>query len=193
MNYEYHEYWYWDKEISHKTCQKLIKLGKGKWDQAQTFGSKKENNPLDDIRKSDVVWITDQWVYDLIWPYMINAKKQAGWKYNIVAAEDCQVTRYTEDGFYLWHNDGMGSHYEVHDKPDNKFLHENTRKLSMTIVLNSDFEDGDFEFKDEYTENPKLEEGSIIVFPSFLQHRVAPITKGIRYSLVAWFLGPPFI
>jgi len=32
----------------------------------------------------------------------------------------------------------------------------------------------------------------IIVFPSDMEHRVAPVTKGIRYSLVVWFLGPPF-
>ena len=193
MNYEYHEYWYWDKEISHKTCQKLIKLGKGKWDQAQTFGSKKKNQSLDDIRKSDIVWINDQWVYDLIWDYMLAANEQAGWKYNIVAAEDCQVTRYTKDDFYSWHKDGLGSHYEVHDKPDNKFLHENTRKLSMTIVLNSEFEGGDFELRDLDERVPRLNEGSVIVFPSFIHHRVAPVTKGIRYSLVAWFVGPPYV
>ena len=193
MKHEYYEYWHWNKEISHKTCQKLIKLGKGNWDQAQTWGSEEKNESLDDIRKSDIVWITDQWVYDLIWGYMMSANELAGWKYDIRAAESIQITRYKKGGFYSWHKDGMGSHNEVRNEPDNKFLHENTRKLSMTIVLNSDFEDGDFEFKDEYTENPKLEEGSIIVFPSFLQHRVAPITKGIRYSLVAWFLGPPFI
>ena len=87
----------------------------------------------------------------------------------------------------------MGSHNEVRNEPDNKFLHENTRKLSMTIVLNSDFEDGDFEFKDGFIENLKLEEGSIIVFPSFKEHRVTPVTRGIRYSLVAWFVGPPYV
>jgi len=34
--------------------------------------------------------------------------------------------------------------------------------------------------------------GSIVVFPSDMEHRVAPVTKGIRYSLVVWFVGPPF-
>ena len=190
---KYYEYWYWEKEISHKVCQKLINLGKGKWNEAQTWGSKSKNKPLDDIRKSDVVWIIDQWVYDLIWPYMINANEQAGWKYNIVAAEDCQVTRYTEDGFYLWHKDGMGSHYEVHDEPDNKFLHGNVRKLSMSIILNDEYEGGDFEIIGLKEPLPRLEKGTIIVFPSFIEHRVTPVTKGTRYSLVAWFVGPPFV
>ena len=183
-------YFAWDKELSHEICQKLINLGKGNWNRAAVV-----NKSIVGIgaRKSDIVWTKEQWVYDLIWPYMSTANERTGWKYNIVAAESCQVTRYTKDGFYTWHKDGMGSHKEVNNEPDNKFLYENTRKLSMTIVLNSDFEGGDFEIRDLPDKVPRLEEGSIIVFPSFIQHRVAPITKGIRYSLVAWFVGPPFI
>ena len=111
---KYKEYWYWQKEIPHKTCKKIINLGKEKtkyiWKQAQTRASKAENKSLDNIRKSDVVWVRDQWIYDLIWDYMLGANEQAGWKYDIIAAEDCQVTRYIKDGFYEWHKDGMGSH-----------------------------------------------------------------------------------
>ena len=187
-----YKFWHWNKEISHEICQKIIKLGEGKWNQAETFGSHDKNKSLDNVRKSDIVWVNDQWIYDLIWKYMLAANERAGWKYNIVAAEDCQVTRYTKDGFYTWHKDGMGSHKEVNNEPDNKFLYENTRKLSMTIVLNSDFEGGDFEIRDLPDKVPRLEEGSIIVFPSFISHRVVPVTKGVRYSLVAWFVGPPF-
>ena len=189
---KYYQYWVWDKEISHEVCQKIIKLGKGKWDTATTWGSTEGTQDLNKIRKSDVIWIREQWVYDLIWPYMIFANEHAGWKYDIVAAESCQVTRYTKDGFYDWHRDGMGSHNEVNDKPDNEFLHNNTRKLSMSIVLNSDFEAGDLDMRDDDLKIPSLKEGSVIVFPSFLDHRVAPVIKGTRYSLVAWFVGPPF-
>ena len=186
------QYWYWNKEIPQKICQKLIKLGKRKWAQAQTFGSVQANKSLDNVRKSEVAWIKEQWVYDLIWEYMMSANEQAGWKYDIVAAENCQIARYPKDGFYTWHKDGMGSHNEVTNIPDNEFLHNNTRKLSMSIVLNSDFEGGDFEIRDLDDKIPRLGEGSVIVFPSFIHHRVAPVTKGIRYSLVTWFVGPPF-
>jgi len=186
-------YWKWDKEIPHETCQKIINLGKGKWEQAETFDSATKNKSLDNIRKSNIVWIKEQWVYNLIWGYMESANEQAGWKYNIDAAEDCQVTQYNKDGFYSWHIDGLGSHDEVHNKPDNKFLHGNTRKLSMSILLNSDFEGGEFEMSLHRPDNNmKLDKGSIIVFPSFIEHRVKPVTKGTRYSLVAWFVGPPF-
>ena len=191
MNSKY--YWYWNKELPHETCQKLIKLGKGNWKQATTFGSEEKTHSIDNIRKSDIVWIDDQWVYDLIWDYMLTANENAGWKYDIVASESCQVTRYTKDGFYTWHRDGMGSHNDIHHEPENKFLHGNARKLSMSVILNSDFEGGDFEIRDLDDKIPRLGEGSVIVFPSFISHRVVPVTKGVRYSLVAWFVGPPFI
>ena len=117
-----YDYWYWDKKISYKICQKIINLGKGNWNQAQTFGSRDENKSLDNIRKSDLVWINEQWVYDLIWSYMLSANEQAEWKYDIVAAQDCQVTRYTKGGFYTWHMDGLGSHGETYDVPNNKII-----------------------------------------------------------------------
>jgi PKHD-type hydroxylase len=185
------DYWYWNKEIPHEICQKIINLGKGKWSQAITLYGRS----VDGVRKSDVVWINEQWVYDLIFPYMMDANEQAGWKYNIIGVEDCQITRYTKDGFYTWHKDGIGSHNEVHNKPDSEFLHGNARKLSMSIILNSDYEGGDFETSESDDENkvPSSKEGSIIVFPSFMDHRVTPVTKGTRYSLVAWFVGPPFV
>ena len=117
---------------------------------------------------------------------MFTANEQAGWKYNIVAAQGCQITRYTKDGFYSWHKDGMGSHNELQNDGT-------TRKLSMSIILNSEFEGGDFELRDLDVRVPRLNEGSVIMFPSFIHHRVAPVTRGIRYSLVTWFVGPPFI
>ena len=182
--------WHWDKQIPHKICKKLIDLGKGNWKQGTTLNPRRVR---DNIRKSDVTWVRDQWVYDLIWPYMTTANEKAGWNYDIAGAEDCQITRYIKDGFYSWHLDGTGSHLEIYNEPDNKFLHGNARKLSMSILLNSNYEGGDLEIRGVEANELPSGEGSIIVFPSFIQHRVAPITKGIRYSLVSWFVGPPFI
>jgi PKHD-type hydroxylase len=190
------DYWYWKLDISHEDCQKIINLSEDNWKEASTFGS--AMNKGEETRKSDIVWITEQWVYDLIWSYMCDANENAGWKYNIVAAESCQITRYTKGGFYSWHKDGIGSHITAGNLPDNKFLHGNTRKLSMSILLNDDYEGGDFQIHGtsnhgEVAFTPVSGEGSVIVFPSFIEHQVAPVTKGIRYSLVTWFVGPPFV
>ena len=71
------------------------------------------------------------------------------------------------------------------------------RKLSVSINLSdpNTYEGGQFEM--DLGEGPfVLEEmnrqGTIIVFPSDTQHRVTPVTKGVRYSLVNWFEGPAF-
>ena len=72
------------------------------------------------------------------------------------------------------------------------------RKLSMTLVLNEpgvDFEGGAFEINNGRESDPMKVEaprGRIILFPSFMLHRVAPVTKGTRKSLVVWVLGPKF-
>ena len=78
-------------------------------------------------------------------------------------------------------------------------MHGHVRKLSMTTLLSDGHEGGEFEFACYAKEKcsiaaPKFNKvGSIIVFPSIMEHRVAPVTKGVRYSLVTWFLGPPFV
>jgi PKHD-type hydroxylase len=67
------------------------------------------------------------------------------------------------------------------------------RKISMTLLLSdpSTFEGGELEFMDE-GRMLKLQQGQAVFFASWLQHRVKPVTKGERYSLVMWFGGPPF-
>jgi len=188
------DFWGWPSEISHENCQRLINLGKDSWNEAFTYGSEHSIIKKDDFRKSDVVWVKDQWVYDLIWDYMASANEQAGWKYNIVAAEDCQLTRYTKGEYYSWHRDGLGSHIEVIDTPDNKSLYGNVRKLSMSILLNDDYGGGNFQMHGLEKDDTLIRgRGSVIVFPSFIDHQVTPVTKGTKYSLVTWFVGPPFV
>ena len=72
------------------------------------------------------------------------------------------------------------------------------RKISMTIPLvdGSEYEGGDFVIKNSFGDEIVIKEarkkGSVIVFPSFLLHKVTPVTAGTRYSLVMWTLGWPF-
>ena len=63
-------YWYYPKEISKDICQKIIDLGKDKWETAGIVKGKIKD------RKSEVYWVSEQWLYDLIWPYMLNANEQ---------------------------------------------------------------------------------------------------------------------
>ena len=195
--------------IDNKTCNKLNRLGSKQWetagidikkgttDKERKTGRKPKVGVDKKTRITDVAWTNDQWVYDTIWPFMMQANEQAGWKYEIKSAESSQLTRYKKGGFYNFHRDGNGCHMVKYNNPTNAFMHGHVRKLSMTVLLNQSFEGGDFEFtsygKEECTITPvEMSQGDVVVFPSWMEHRIAPITKGIRYSLVTWFLGPPF-
>ena len=81
----------------------------------------------------------------------------------------------------------LGDHYETHidigpSAPN--------RKLSFTLMLNDSFDGGEVRFvgQEKKTEN-NLGIGDMIIFPSFLAHKIKPITSGIRWSLVGWALG----
>ena len=97
--------------------------------------------------------------------------------------EPGQFTHYLTGGFYEWHmdNDVQGKH------------HPPVRKISMTLLLSdpSTFEGGELEVMSK-GKIAKLKQGQAIFFASWLQHRVKPVTKGERKSLVMWFGGPPF-
>ena len=67
------------------------------------------------------------------------------------------------------------------------------RKLSMTIILNDEFEGGEFELLGHQKPVEENGMGTVIIFPSYMVHRVRPITSGTRYSLVAWICGEPFV
>ena len=97
--------------------------------------------------------------------------------------EVAQFTEYPKGGFYDWHMDS-----------DTHFQHQPTvRKISMTLLLSdpSMFKGGDLEFMDKGKTIPGLKQGQAVFFASFLRHRVQPIKKGVRHSLVMWFGGPP--
>ena len=97
--------------------------------------------------------------------------------------EPAQFTHYLTGGFYEWHmdNDVAGKHQPP------------VRKISMTLLLSdpSTFEGGELEIMSK-GKTAKLKQGQAMFFASWLQHRVKPVTKGERYSLVMWFGGPPF-
>jgi hypothetical protein len=69
---------------------------------------------------------------------------------------------------------------------------ESLRKISIIINLNDDYEGGDFEAFSQGVNSIKLRRGDVIAFSSFMPHRITPITKGERWSLVAWVSGPCF-
>ena len=97
--------------------------------------------------------------------------------------EMAQYTEYPEGGFYDWHVD---NDVNMQNEPP-------VRKISMTCLLSpeSEFEGGDLELQSE-DKVAKIKQGHAIFFASFIRHRVKPVIKGNRKSLVMWFGGTPF-
>ena len=204
-------YWYFTSAIPPKICDDIIKYGLSKEERmARTGGledrklSKDEIRNLKHKRSSDVVWLNDPWIYKEIQPYVHIANKNAGWNFQWDHSEACQFTKYKLNQHYDWHCDSWNRPYNKPNKPSE---HGKIRKISMTCQLTdgSEYEGGELEFDyrdyDPYMRDTSkhvvqvkeiLPKGSIVLFPSFVWHRVKPVTSGTRYSLVVWNLGYPF-
>ena len=208
MNLQY-KYWYFEKALPSSFCNDVIKHALAKKDERKggTFGidtrkklTKKQSLHLKKHRDSNIVWLTDQWVFDAIIPFVNTANKNAGWNFEIEKAENIQFTIYNKNQYYNYHRD---SNIIPYDNPENPDTHGKIRKLSVTVSLNdaTEYKGGELKFLDHKKDPTKLNQltckeikrqGSLVVFPSFQFHAVTPITKGIRYSLVMWCLGRPF-
>jgi PKHD-type hydroxylase len=139
---------------------------------------------LKKIRSSKVVFLSEQVkVREVLYSFVCQANRSA-FGVDITHVGDIQYTEYDakENGHYDWHQD-------VNWFDEISFQ----RKLSIVVQLSDpiEYEGGDFLFKglDPMPVEFKRK-GSVLVFPSYLEHKVEPVTKGIRKSLVAWFEGP---
>ena len=179
-------YWKWDEALSKEFCRFVL-------DEIDWSNSKPGdlvNSGIDlEMRRTDVIW------QDFMRPlgciartYIDIANQSAGWGYELNKATTSQthtqLSRYksSDEGHYDWHIDA--------DAPVNDIQ----RKLSISILLSdpSEFEGGELQFKGIENDKILTKQGSIVVFPSFIEHRVTPVTKGVRYSAVTWASGPAF-
>jgi PKHD-type hydroxylase len=187
-------YYYWfETVLDPEVCRKIIELGESKIAEteasggssvAKTYGNMEKQSmpdsvpagdlPLNEreakayVRDSYVAWLNDRWIYDIVYPLVEKANKEAGWNWDLQGSELFQFTKYNEGGFYGWHEDGDSDWNGVYRKyiygvtekplepngdiPQGYTLDENLigkiRKISMTINLNSpgEYEGGDLKF-----------------------------------------------
>lgn len=150
---------------------------------ATVSGEEIYNNKL---RNSSVMFIENtpenNWIYDKMASLTINCNNERYWFDLLGFHQELQLTRYSEGDFFDWHLDfGAG---EI-----------SARKLSITIQLSDEdeYEGGDLQFmiNNKIVDAPR-KKGTIVIFPSFIMHRVTPIIKGTRQSIVGWVSGPPY-
>ena len=165
-------------------CNKIIETGRSLPPNQATIGI--ETNKLETkTRLSHVSWIP----FGMLEP-MYRQLETVMHKTNLnhfgfdgmQLTEQAQYTEYSEGGYYNWH---MDSSLDGKGEPP-------VRKISMSLLLNheSEFEGGDLELITPDKKAP-IRQGHAIFFASFLNHRITPVTKGVRKSLVVWFGGTP--
>lgn len=119
------------------------------------------------------------WVYQRLRRLALEANERA-YRFQIDDRMTMHVLEYGPEGFFDWHMD-LGAGLTA------------SRKLTMVTFLTppEEFEGGDLRFMDG-SEPLRPAQGSTAIFPSYLLHRVEPVIRGMRHTLVTWLHGPCF-
>ena len=195
-------YWYIPEALTPQQCDE-IQHAAAHVEQVDGFHFGHEEGH----RNSQISWLYDQSTNDQFAALMRQANSEAGWNYDLEIAETVQYTRYLAEGHYDWHIDGNQDQHAARkfvSSIENPIplnitpfpkLQGTVRKLSTTVNLSppEDYEGGQLQIRcyDQlhiFNDTPR---GSMIVFPSFMEHRVTRITKGERHAAVMWYNGYP--
>ena len=183
-------FWFWKDAVGTKFCDDVIKFASTlKKRNASTTGPESKE-VFSDFRKSKVVWLSEKWIYKELLKFIEMGNEN--YNFELTTAEPIQYTRYDPSDHYDWHVDQLDGPRED-ARPD-------TRKLSLCLNLTdpNEYEGGDFWMgrpnpNPENSKTYKLDfmqtRGAVVVFPSYAFHKVAPVTKGVRHSLVCWMRG----
>ena len=140
-------------------------------------------------RNSSVSWIKDVDICQRVLRVMKKNVEDFS-SLHIDNIEPLQYSEYDASQEYGWHQD-------VNNTP---YADGRVRKMSFSIFVNENFEGGEFDLEiynpdanPRYIEIKKNPKANCIIFHSDVWHRVRPITKGVKKSLVGWILGKPFV
>ena len=168
-------------------CKQIIECGHRQPPQTAQVGMNKPGGGTDTKKRvTTISWIPFQEMVNMYRDLdkFIQAANENHFGFGDVrVTENAQFTEYPVGGFYDWH---MDCDINMQHEPP-------VRKISMTLLLNdpSEFEGGHLELGAP-GKFGKLKQGHAIAFASFINHRVQPVTRGVRQSLVVWFGGKPF-
>ena len=168
-------------------CRQIIDAGRRQQPRQAQVGMGKPGGGTDTKKRvTTISWIPFEEMkpmYDQVNQFIQQANLNHFGFGDIQITEQAQFTEYPEGGFYDWH---MDCDVNMQHEPP-------VRKISMTVLLSPEnqFEGGDLEVMSP-GKFKKLKQGHALIFASFLNHRVNPVTRGVRQSLVMWFGGTPF-
>lgn len=175
----------WTAALGEAECDDIVAKAATYPARAATVGVDNPNRVEHSLRESTIRWIPPQGeprLVQRIMGFLKAANRSFG--FDIAGLFDIQFTEYhgSRHDKYDWHHDVRLKGPMAYD-----------RKLSVVIQLSprESYEGGTFEFSTVDHPGAAFEpRGSVLIFPSFLQHRVLPVTSGIRHSLVTWVEGP---
>jgi PKHD-type hydroxylase len=181
---------YWQDFLSDQDINEILNCSEWNNLGPAKIGSRENNGIVPKIRETEISWYKKDHSNEHIWEKLANCAVQV----------NRHFFRYDLSGFYEpaqlgYYHEHKKSHYDWHT--DAGIANAITpRKLSMVLQLNdrSEFEGGDLQIKIE-NDTPQtldIQKGRAWFFPSFVLHRVTPVTKGERKSLVLWITGPEF-
>ena len=168
-------------------CRQIIECGRRQKPQQAQVGMNKPGGGLDTKKRvTTISWIPFAempHLYRDLYSFIQKCNENHFGFGDIQITENAQFTEYPEGGFYEWHVDNDVNCQ--HEPP--------VRKISMTCLLSpeNEFEGGDLELMAE-GKVAKIKQGHAVFFASFIRHRVKPVIRGRRQSLVMWFGGTPF-
>ena len=176
------QYYWYESVFSPDQCQEIINIGKSyPQEGGQTFSG--AGGEPSSIRSSTIRWIDYrdprvEWLVSQL-GYMVKEANRQLYKLDLYGfTEKLQFTEY----------EGQGRHYDWH--PDIG-PNMSKRKISIVVQLSDekDYEGGELLINTGQLLVPSKSQGSVILFPSFLMHKVEPLRSGNRYSLVSWISG----
>lgn len=192
----FYPYVTWNDAFSNDEIDNIIRMSEK---EPLNDGKTVTNKNIEYYRKSKVRFINkrentnSEWIFDRFNRVITHINNQF-YGFNINGYSFFQYTVYESDvnGMYNWHMDTI-----MGDNTTREF--DEIRKLSLVMLLNEpgkDFTGGEFQINEGIEEKPlniDMRKGRMVIFPSFMIHRVRPVLTGVRKSIVLWVEGPKFI
>lgn len=180
---DYIPFWQYEQKLAPDFCANLMETY-FKPDEKQQAPVMSDNPYDETVRKTHACWIPPlEQISQIMLNHALIANYKAGWNADIEYIEPVQFGEYAEGGHYEWHADTPVLSGNMHAR---------CRKLTVVVMLTppEEYEGGELLIGFPKHQTAPNSQGTIIVFPSPTLHKVTPVTKGKRYTLVGWCSGP---
>lgn len=161
----------------------LSKVDRSKFENAKTYNALDQMGDVDDSRSTVVQWMQDE---PEVREIMLELFYMANRRYSFDTWERTLEVHYLE--YHGHRKDKFTKHQDVIWSGQDNIQ----RKISCSIILSDsvDYEGGEFLIEGPHDPILTRRKGTVVLFPSWVQHEVMPVTSGTRKVLVGWISGP---